>query len=92
MLPATCILDHLAPQHTGRAVEVKEKSSAEARAVLEDEMPVQQHRLDFRQQVVMAIQVGPPRLHYSDIRIAEIVDRALEEILRRNEVGIEDWR
>ena len=70
-------------------LKLKNKPAAETRAVLEDEMSVEQHRFDFGQEVVMAVQIRPARLHHSDLRVAEVVNRALEEICRRDEVGIE---
>ena len=53
-------------------------------------MAVQQNRFDFGEEVVIAVQVAPARLHHADLRIGEKVDGAREEIGRRAEVRVED--
>ena len=86
--PASSII--VAAQNARGAVEIEEQAGARARAVLENEVAVEQHGFDFRQEVVIAVQVAPARLHHADLRIGEIVDGARQEIGRRAEVGVED--
>src|SRR5579883_1029780 len=58
--------------------------------MLQNKVAVEQHRLDFGQQVVTAVEICPPRLHHSDLFVREVVDGALKEIDRRDEVRVED--
>src|SRR5512146_2272780 len=53
-------------------------------------MSVEQDGLDVRQERVIPIQVRPPRLHHSDLRIGEMVDDLHQPILWWQEVGVED--
>ena len=90
VLPAARVVDHGDAQNAGRAVEVEEVAGARARAVLEDEMAVEQHAFHFGEEVVIAVQVAPARLHHADLRIGEVVNGAREEIGGREEIGVED--
>ena len=54
-----------APPEAGGAVEVEEAAGAVAPAVLEDEVPVEQHRLHLGQQRVVAVDVAPARLDHA---------------------------
>ncbi len=90
VLPAARIGDRLAPPDARRAVEVEEESRAVPAAVLEHEVRVEQDRLHLRQQRVVLVDVPPARLHHGDLRIAEEIDRALQEVGGRHEVGVED--
>jgi len=62
------------------AVEIEEISGAGARPVLQDEVAVQQHAFHFGEEVVIAVQVAPARLHHADRGIGEVVDGAREEV------------
>ncbi len=91
MLPAACIGDRRASPHAGSAVEVEEAASAVSPAVLEDEMRVEEDRLDPREQRVVAVEVTPARLDHSHFRVAlEVAERPQEEIFRRDEIGVEN--
>ena len=90
VLPAACVGDGLAAPHAGRAVEVEEAPCAIAGAVLEHEVAVEQDRLNFREERVVLIDVPPARLHHADIRIGEMREQAVQEVWRRQEVGVED--
>src|SRR5438876_10881094 len=59
-------------------------------AMFDDEVPVEDHRLDLRQQGVLAIDVAPSCLDHSDFGVAEIVHNIFEEIGRGNEIGIKN--
>src|ERR1035438_9424493 len=90
VLPAAGVLNRLAAQNTGRAVEVEEVARARASPVLQDEVPVQQHGFHFGEEAVIAIQIAPAGLHDADSRVGEMLDGAREEIRRRDEIGIEN--
>ena len=53
-------------------------------------MAVQKHRLHPRQQGVGPVEMSPARLDHSDLRIGEEVNRVLQKIRRRNEVGVQN--
>ncbi len=90
MLPSARIFDHGAAQNPRRPVEIEKQPVAASGDVLQHEMPVQQHRLHFRQNVVMPVQIRPSRLHHADLCIREEMHRALQKIGRRNEIGVEN--
>ena len=68
VLPAAGVVDGRPAPDAGRAVEVEEAPAAVAAAVLEDEMAVEQDRLDLREQRVVLVDVPPARLHHPDLR------------------------
>ena len=90
VLPAAAVNDRGAAPDARGAVEVEEVARAVAAAVLEDEVRVEQHRLDARQQRVVLVDVAPARLHDRDLRVGEVVHGAQQEIGLRQEVGVED--
>ena len=53
-------------------------------------MAIEKHRLHAREQRVAAIQVTPARLDHAHLRVGEEMDRLLQEIGMRDEVGIEN--
>ena len=58
--------------------------------MLQDEVAVEQHGLHFGQEIVVPVQIAPARLHHADLGIGKVMDRARQEIRRRDEIGIED--
>src|SRR4029079_18141333 len=90
VLPAAGVVDRRPPPHAGGAVEVEEPAAAVAAAVLEDEMAVEQDRLDLGEQRVVLVDVPPARLHHRDFAVAEVRHQPGEEIAGRDEVGVED--
>ena len=91
VLPAAGVGDRFAPPDAGRAVEIEEAAGAVAAAVLEHEVRVEQDRLDLGEQRVVLVDVAPARLHHADLRVGrEVRQRPRQEILRRNEVGVEN--
>jgi hypothetical protein len=58
--------------------------------VLEDEVPVDEERLQPREQVLLQVEVVPARLHHAHPRLGEVGYDRPEEVGRRNEVGVED--
>ena len=89
-LPAAGIVDHAAPQNARRPVEVEEVAGCRSRPVLEDEMPIEQHGFHFGQEVVIAIQIAPARLHHAHLGVNEVGNGLDQKIRRRNKIGVED--
>jgi len=59
--------------------------------MLEDEVRIEEDRLDLRQQRVILVDVAPARLDHPDLRVRrEIRKRLLQEIRWRDEIGVED--
>src|SRR5260221_5678437 len=90
VLPAAGVLDCDAAPNAGSAVEIEEASAAMATAVLENEMTVEQNRLDLREQRVILVDVSPARLHHADFRIAEVRNQPREKTGGRDKNGFED--
>src|SRR6266851_6338100 len=84
VFPASGILNGLAAPHAGSAVEVEESAAAGARAVLHDEVAIKQYGFDVGEQRVVAVEIGPSRLHHADFFAAvgthEIGNGAAEKI------------
>ena len=90
VLPAAGVVDRRAPPDARRAVEIEEAARPVAAAVLEHEVPVEQNRLDLREQRVVLVDVAPARLHHADLGIGEVRHQPGQEIDGRDEVGVED--
>src|SRR6267143_1276637 len=90
VLPAAGLLYTCAPPKTGRSVEVKKTSTSAARRLFQQKMAVQKHGLHPREQRVTAIQMAPATLNHADFRIGEKMDRALEQIWRRDKIGVQN--
>ncbi len=58
--------------------------------MLQNKVAVEQHGFHFGQEVVVAVQIAPARLHHAHRRIGEVVDGARQEVRRRDEIGIEN--
>jgi hypothetical protein len=58
--------------------------------VLDDEVAVEEDRLRAGQQRRFAVEVVPAHLHHADLRLGEVVDRVVEDVGRRDEIGVED--
>src|SRR5207248_2260363 len=90
VLPAARFIDARASPETGGAIEIEKPAAPAARGLLEQQMPVEEHGLDPREQRVTAIQMTPPRLDHSDLGVGEEMDRALQQIGLGHEVSVED--
>ncbi len=90
MLPAAGIVDGGAAPEAGGAVEIEEDAAAGARAVLDDEMAVEQNAFDLGERRVVAVEVGPARLEHGQLGVHEIGDSAAEKIGAGDEIGVED--
>ena len=90
VLPAAGVFNGVAAPDAGGAVEIEKQAAAEARAVLDGEMAVEQDGFDFGERGIVAVDVAPARLHHGEFRIREIRHGAAQEIGGRNEIGVED--
>ena len=75
MLPAACFLDAGASPQTSRSIEIEETPAAASRRLLQQEMPIEKHRLDAREQRVAAIEMAPTCLDHSHLRVGKKMDR-----------------
>jgi hypothetical protein len=89
VLPAPGCCDGGAAPDAGRAVEVEEPPRPVARGVLDDEVAVEQDALHLGEGAESAVQVLPAHLHHAHAVVGEVVHRAAEEFLGRDEVGVE---
>ncbi len=90
VLPAACVFDSAPAPDARGAVEIEKESAAIARAMLDDEMAVEQNRFHFGERGIVPVDVAPARLHHGELRIREIRDGAAEKIGGRNKIGVED--
>ena len=90
MLPAAGFFNGRSAPEAGGAVEVDPGPAAVAGGVLDDKVAVEEDRLAAGQQAFGAVEVAPARLHHAQLGVGEVVHGALEEVGRRNEVGVED--
>ena len=89
MLPAAGLFDRTASPNPSGPVEIEKDTTAGAAGVFQDEMAIQQNRLYLGEERIVAIDVGPTRLHHADPGLGEMMDGAQQEILRGHEVGVE---
>ncbi len=90
VLPAAAVGDGLDAPHAGRAVEVEEVAGADARAVLQHKVAVEQDGLNLGQHAVVAIEVRPAGLHHADLRLGKVVNHLHQPVGRGHKVGVED--
>src|SRR5713226_1083586 len=90
VLPAAGFLNAGAAPKSGGTVKIKETTAAAARGLLEKKVSIEEHRLHARKQRVAAIQMAPSRLDHSHFGVGKEVDRALEQLRLRNEIGVEN--
>ena len=58
--------------------------------MLQNKVAVEQHGFHFREEVIVAIQIAPSRLHHAHLGIGEKIHRAIEELRRRAEIRVEN--
>ena len=88
--PAAGRFQAAAPPDAAGAVEWDQPAAAIARRLLNHEMRIDGQALGARQAVFAGVEVAPAALHDADFRVGEQVgQRTLEEVGRRQEVGIE---
>ena len=94
VLPASSVVNHFAPPHARRAVEIEKRAPSRTCAMLHDKVAIQKNRLDIRQKRIVAVEIRPPRLHHPDFfavaGIQEIRNRAPQKIRLGNKVGIKN--
>ena len=90
MLPTAGIRDARPPPQPGRPVEIEEPPRPAPRRLLQQQMPIEEHRLHPRQHRIRAIQMPPARLDHPHLGVGEKVDRLEQHIRRRHEVGVQN--
>ena len=91
VLPAAGVVDGLAAPDAGGAIEIEKAPRAVAAAVFEDEVGIEQDRLDFGQQRVVLVDVPPARLHHADLRVFfEVRQRPHQKVPGWDEIGVEN--
>ena len=56
--------------------------------MFQNEVAIEQERLNFGQEIIVAIEIAPAGLHQTDFGIGEMVNRPHQEIGRGNEEEI----
>src|SRR5688572_22708229 len=69
VLPSARVVDGSAPPDSRGTVEIEEEARAITAPVLEDEVAVEQNRLDLREERVVLVDMTPARLHHRDFRV-----------------------
>ena len=90
MLPAARVDEGLAAPKPRGAVEVEETAAAEARALLHEEVAVEQEPLGPGQPRRRLVEVVPAGLHHPDAGVGHRGQQSLEEVGVGNEVRVED--
>src|SRR5208282_6050720 len=80
MRPTARSFDARAPPDAGCSVEIEEPTGTCAGRLLNQEVPVEEHGLNARQQRVALVQMSPTRLDHSDVRVGEKLDGLLEKV------------
>src|SRR6266566_2535382 len=88
--PSAGVVDGLTPPNSRRAGEVGEEASVRAHGLLDEKVEVDGQRLQAREPRVALVEVPPPRLRETDLRVVEDAKDAAEEVAGRHEVGVED--
>ena len=90
MLPAARLLDGALSPYSGSAVEIEETSRPVSRRMFDDQVAVEEDRLNPRQQGIGAIEVAPAHLYHPDAWVGKVVDALFKDLGRWHEIGIED--
>ena len=88
--PSAGVVDGLTPPNSRRAGEVGEEAFVRAHGLLDEKVEVDGQRLQAREPRVALVEVPPPRLRETDLRVVEDAKDAAEEVAGRHEVGVED--
>src|SRR5271167_645762 len=67
VLPAAGFFDGCTAPDACGAVEIEKSAATRARTMLDDEMAVEKNRFNLRKERVIAVEVGPARLHHADL-------------------------
>src|SRR3954453_19244107 len=90
MLPPARIVDHLAAQDTGRAVEIEKQARAATCSMFQNEVAVEKHSFNLSKDVELLVQISPSGLDHTYFRICEKINGLPQEIGWRDEVSVED--
>src|SRR5215467_11192456 len=89
MLPSPALLDTRTPPESGRSVEIEKPTATAARGLFEQKMSIQENCLHTGEQRIAPIQMSPPRLNHSDVRVGEKMDGLFKQVFLWNKIGVE---
>ena len=89
-IPTTSRVDACFAPHAARAVEVEEVAGGEARILLTLDVRVEADLLVAAEERLVRVDVSPTPLHEAHVLVLEHRDASHQEILLREEVGVED--
>src|SRR5262245_26255950 len=75
---------------TGGAIEVKKSSAATSSGLFEKEVPIEEERLHFGEQRIVAVQVAPAHLHHPDTRVGKVINGPSQCARRRHEISVKN--
>ena len=58
--------------------------------MLEDEVPLEQNRLQAREQRLVAVSVRPASLHHTHRGVGEVMHRLMKKVGARGKIGVEN--
>ena len=90
VLPAAGVVDGLAAPDARGSVEIEKCTASRTATMLHDKVPIKQNCLHLRQQRVIAVEVGPPRLHHPDFPVLKVGNRAPQKVGLREKVRVEN--
>src|SRR5580704_3908772 len=94
VLPTAGLINSCTAPYARSAVEIEKSAAAGARAMLDDEVAVEEDGFDLCEERVVAVEVRPARLNHADFGsvcgIDEIRNRAAQKISLGNKVPVEE--
>src|SRR5205823_9642446 len=90
VLPASGVVYSFPAPNSRSSIEIEEAAAACTRAMLDDEMAVEQDAFDFGKRRVIAVEISPARLHHGQLGIAEVRQGKAQKIGAGLEIGVEN--
>src|SRR5689334_13031668 len=90
MLPPSALLNAGTPPQPGCSIEIEKPAATAAGGLLEQKMSIQENCLHAGKQRIAPIQMAPPRLNHSDLRVGEEMDGLFKQGSLWNKIGVED--
>ena len=53
-------------------------------------MAIEEERLHFREQGIVAVQMTPAHLHHADARVGKVINGAPQRVRRRHEISVKN--
>src|SRR5204863_7901237 len=90
MLPAPASFNCSPPPDAGCPVEIEKYVATSPTGMFQHEMAIEQDGLNLGKKRIVAVDMRPASLDHSYVCAGEMMNRALKEIRRWNEIGIEN--